>query len=199
VAKDFGAAGPKAQTQPAVDQPAAPILPTVVGGDMARSGPTISAEQARPFILIFSGKYHSTPKGPRPTLFPQVLKGGIAGVRAVLDKRTGIVGYDVAGLMSDLADAGKTGLPLTLGYCVQEPGMPNIYRPAWGRVVKDRIVQDPEAYDAQLVAWMESGVLPKPTAEDLDDLRDRDARALGQTTEQAMERFRQSAAATVAA
>jgi hypothetical protein len=198
MAKDFGAASPKAQTQPEA-QPSAPILPTVVGGDIARQGPTINPENARPFVLIFSGKYHSTPKGPRPSLFPQTLKGGIAGVRAVLDKRTGIVGYDVSGLMTDLAEAGKVGLPLSLGYCVQEPGLLNVYRPAWGRVVKDRIIEDPELYDAQLVAWMESGVLPKPTAEDLDDLRDRDARALGQTADQAIERFKASAAATVAA
>jgi hypothetical protein len=198
MAKDFGAASPKAQTQPEA-QPSAPILPTVVGADGSRRARTPNPDQARPFILIFSGKFHSTPKGPRPTLFPQVLKGGIAGVRAVLDKRTGIVGYDVAGLMSDLAEADKLGLPLSLGYCVQEPRLLNVYRPVWGRVVKDRIIEDPELYDAQLVAWMDSGVLPRPTAEDLDDLRDRDARALGQTTEQAMERFKASAAATVAA
>lgn len=175
MAKDFGGAAPKASPQPAAQ---APAIPRSVGGDFTAPAPRLRPEDARPFVLIWSHGYHSTPSGPLPTLFPQRVEGGICGARVYKDGRV-----DISGLVEDARKGGKVVLDWALGYCLEVEPNSNTWRPVWARVVDGKIVEDHAAYEAWVRQLMTDGHIPAPTARDLEIIEEREAALLAKPVE----------------
>lgn len=171
MAKVLAGGPPPVPTTTKDEASAAPAIPVARGGaGFADVEVDIDPQAARPFVLIWSRQWHSTPDGPMPILFPQRVEGGIAGVRAFKDGS-----YDLAGLVEDARKAGKVVLDWALGYCVQvRPGL-DAWRPVWARVVDGALVEDPVAYVGWVKGLLERGVLPHPTDRDLERVEERES------------------------